>query len=52
MVEKLEKSKLTYAKQSVLIKSALCHRSIEEIGNQHEIRQEDIQERDRLPQMG
>ena len=31
MVEKLEKSKLTYAKQSVLIKSALCHRSIEEI---------------------
>ena len=31
MVEKLEKSKLTYAKQSVLIKSALCNRSIEEI---------------------
>ena len=31
MVQKLEKSKLTYAKQSVLIKSALCERSIKEI---------------------
>ena len=31
MKEKLEKSKLTYAQQSVLIKSALCHRSIKEI---------------------
>ena len=31
MVQKLEKSKLTYAKQSVLIKSALCDRSIKEI---------------------
>jgi flavorubredoxin len=33
MVQKLEKSKLTYAKQSVLIKSALCERSIKEIEN-------------------
>jgi len=31
MVQKLEKSKLTYAKQSVLIKSALCERSTKEI---------------------
>ena len=31
MQGKLEKSKLTYAQQSVLIKSALCHRSIKEI---------------------
>ena len=31
MAQKLEKCKLTYAKQSVLIKSALCHRSIKEI---------------------
>ena len=31
MAQKLEKSKLTYAKQSVMIKSALCSRSIKEI---------------------
>ena len=31
MTQKLEKSKLTYAKQSVVIKSALCPRSIKEI---------------------
>ena len=31
MQGKLEKSKLTYAQQSVFIKSALCHRSIKEI---------------------
>jgi hypothetical protein len=33
MAQKLEKSKLTYASQSVLIKSALCKRSIKEIEN-------------------
>ena len=33
MAQKLEKSKLNYAKQSVLIKSALCERSIKEIEN-------------------
>ena len=33
MTQKLEKSKLNYAKQSVLIKSALCERSIKEIEN-------------------
>ena len=33
MTQKLEKIKLTYAKQSVLIKSALCERSIKEIEN-------------------
>ena len=31
MVQKLEKSRLSYAKQSVTIKSALCPRSIKEI---------------------
>ena len=33
MVHKLEKCKLNYAKQSVMIKSSLCHRSIKEIEN-------------------
>ena len=33
MTQKLEKAKLNYAKQSVLIKSALCERSIKEIEN-------------------
>ena len=33
MVQKLEKSKLNYANQSVMIKSALCSRSIKEIEN-------------------
>ena len=33
MVNKLEKCKLNYAKQSVVIKSALCPRSIKEIEN-------------------
>ena len=33
MIQKLEKCKLNYAKQSVMIKSALCNRSIKEIEN-------------------
>ena len=33
MIQKLEKCKLNYAKQSVMIKSALCDRSIKEIEN-------------------
>ena len=33
MIQKLEKCKLNYAKQSVMIKSALCSRSIKEIEN-------------------
>ena len=33
MMQKLEKCKLNYAKQSVMIKSALCPRSIKEIEN-------------------
>ena len=33
MVNKLEKCKPNYAKQSVVIKSALCPRSIKEIEN-------------------
>ena len=33
MMQKLEKCKLNYAKQSVMIKSSLCHRSIKEIEN-------------------